>query len=234
MADMGQTDSRVSLLVVEDDDLLRDLLVDTLSDESDFEVVGAVGDGDQAVEAVHRLNPRVVLLDLHLPGTPGLSVLERLSQIEDGPSVLVFSGDSDEDTQVDAARNGARGYLTKTDGAAKLPEALRTVAARHLWFAPRVADRILRDYADVSRRIKEQDKPVNRLTDREREVLLGIARGLTNKQIAGELFMSVHTVKLHVQNILKKLALPNRTEAAVFAVREGLLDSPPGDELAVR
>lgn len=218
----------VSLLIVEDDDLLRDLLVETLSAEADLRVVGSVADGGKALELVRTHQPRVVLLDLHLPDVTGFAVLERLSALPEAPQVLVFSADNSVATQVEAARMGARGYLAKSHGATRLPDAIRAVAHTGCFFSPDAQKQIIDDYRDLSQKAREQNHPLNRLTEREREVLLEVARGYTNKQIATTLFMSVHTVKLHVQNLLRKLGLPNRTEAAVFAVREGLLDGDEG------
>lgn len=217
--------STLSLLVVEDDDLLRSLLVATLNSQPRFRVLEELADGRDVLAAVERHRPDVVLLDLHLPGQSGLSVLKSLSRSEGGPAVLVFSGDEDAETQLEAARHGARGYLPKSRGAQCLTKAIETVARHELYFAPEIRGRIYHEFVVVTGRAREEQKPLNKLTERERDVLIGVARGLTNKQIGSELFMSVHTVKLHVQNILKKLQLPNRTEAAVLAVREGLLDN---------
>jgi two-component system nitrate/nitrite response regulator NarL len=224
--------STISLLIVEDDALLRALLVETLSAEPDFRVLGSVGNGRDIMEAVERLNPSIVLLDLQLPGTPGMAMIQKLSGMEHGPAVLVFGADEDPHVQLEAARNGARGYLPKADAAEALNRAIRGVAGLDLWFRPDVLPLIYKDYRDTSVSARNEQRPLNRLTERERDVLMGVARGLTNKQIGTDLFMSVHTVKLHVQNILKKLALPNRTEAAVLAVREGLLDDARDPNLA--
>lgn len=221
---MAQLEAAVSLLVVEDDHLLRDLLVETLAAEQDFQVVGSEGNGERVLESVERLRPQVVLLDLHLPGLSGMSVLERLTKLPEGPSVLVFSGDQDPELPTQVAQLGARGYLPKSEGATRLVDAIRAVAQRGWYFSPEATERIIKRLQALSEEERRQNHPLNSLTEREREVLVGVARGLTNKQIASQLFMSIHTVKLHVQNILRKLGLPNRTEAAVFAVREGLLD----------
>lgn len=217
----------ISLLVVEDDPLLRALLVDTLKASPGVQVLGSVGSGREVMEAVERLNPGIVLLDLQLPGTNTLSLLQKLSGKEHGPAVLALGAEDDHTVQLQAARNGARGYLPKSEAFDSLARAIRGVAELSLWFPPEVLKLIYDDYRKVSGKVQEEQRPLNRLTERERDVLMGVARGLTNKQIGTELFMSVHTVKLHVQNILKKTGLPNRTEAAVLAVREGLLDDDP-------
>jgi DNA-binding NarL/FixJ family response regulator len=166
----------------------------------------------------------VVLLDLRLPGLSGQRVLTQLLEMENSPSVLVLSGDDDENTQVDIARCGARGFLPKRDAVNVLARAIRTVSKGEMWFSQKVSSRIFQEHHELVRRVRNQERPLNQLTEREKEVLARVARGLTNRQIAAELFMSIHTVKLHIQNILRKLGLPNRTEAAVYAVREGLME----------
>jgi len=219
----------LSILIAEDDALLRSLLAEILSAQDGFEVVGSMESGREVVDAVARLRPTVLLLDLHLPGLSGLRVLEQLNDLPEGPLVLVLSGDEEEDTQLEVARNGARGFLPKSRAGSVLPQAIRAVAGGELWFTRQVSERIFREYHQLVRRVREQERPANQLSDREREVLVCVARGMTNGQIARDLFMSIHTVKLHIQNIFRKLNLPNRTEAAVFAVREGLLDEADGE-----
>ncbi len=216
----------MTILVAEDDPLLRRFLVDLLAREGDFEVVGAVAGDLESLDAITRLRPDLLLLDLHFAAPSALDTLEQLTSRPDAPATLVLSADPQEETQLEVAQSGARGFLSKDDAVTALPQAIRAVARGELWYTPRVCDSIFREYRSLVRRAREQQRPADQLTDREREVLIRVARGLTNNQIAADLYMSVHTVKLHVQHIFRKLNLPNRTEAAVFAVREGLLDPP--------
>lgn len=215
----------ISILIAEDDALLRNLLNTLLAQEDGLEVVGTVATGPECLEAVRKSRPQVLLLDLHLPGMSGLKVLEALEPGPDAPLVLVLSGSEDEETQLQAARGGARGFLPKSQAASVLANAIRSVAQGEVWFSRRVSERIFQEFHQLARRTREQDKPLNQLSEREREVLICVARGMTNSQIAGDLYMSVHTVKVHIQSILRKLNLPNRVEAAVYAVREGLVAS---------
>src|SRR5262249_13048402 len=143
---------------------------------------------------------------------------------EAAPAVLVLSGHESEETQLEAARQGARGFLCKSQASTSLQHAIQAVAAGELWLPANILKHMLGEYPALVRRMRAQSRPINQLTDREREVLLRVARGLTNQQIAGELYMSVSTVKAHIRNIFKRFNLPGRTEAAVFAVREGLLE----------
>jgi DNA-binding NarL/FixJ family response regulator len=220
---MPQSDSPISVVIAEDDALLRHYLVKQLAAQEGFTVLGSVENGRKAVEVVSQLKPRVLLLDLDLPELSGLQVLDRLSGMANPPGVLVLSGQELEDTQLEAARRGAGGFLCKSQAGSLLLPAILAVAAGEFWLSPRLVRRIVGDYSPLVRRIREEDAPVRALTDTEREVLVRIGRGMTNRQIGEELFTSVSTVKVHIQGIFRKLSLQNRAEAAVFAEREGLL-----------
>jgi DNA-binding NarL/FixJ family response regulator len=213
----------ITILIAEDDPLLRNLLADILDQHDDLSVLGAVGTGKDAIQAVTEHDPDVLLLDLVLPGMHGLSVLDFLKTAEEPPMVLVLSGDESEESQLEAARHGAHGFLGKSQGITALPTAIRAIAGGEVWFTRQLVGRIFKEYSALMDRVREFERPANQLSDRELSVLLRVARGLTNRQIADDMDMSVSTVKVHVRNILQKLHLPNRTEAAVYAVREGLL-----------
>jgi DNA-binding NarL/FixJ family response regulator len=220
---VSQPTAQTTLLIAEDDPLLRGFLTRVLEGEADFRVLGSVGNGGEVLAEVERLQPQILLLDVNLPGLSGLRVLQQLAARGDGPSTLMLSGNEDEGTQLEAARSGARGFLCKSQALGTLPEVVRKVAAGEVWFAPRIVGQIVSDYPAYVRKVRDQEKPLNQLSDREREVLVRVAQGHTNQQIASELFMSVSTVKVHLRNIFSKLNIANRTDAAVFAVREGLL-----------
>jgi DNA-binding NarL/FixJ family response regulator len=222
---MSQVAAEVSILIAEDDPLLRHFLLEVLADREGIRVVGTAGTGREALRAASELTPQVMLLDLGLPEMSGLEVLDGLSEMRDPPQVLVLSGDESEETQLAAARRGARGFLGKTQARGTLAEVIRTVAAGEVWLPPQVVGRLLADYSTLVRRTQEQQRPINRLTEKEREVLVRVAQGMTNQQIAQDLFMSLATVKLHNRNLFRKLDLANRAEAAAFAVREGLLEA---------
>lgn len=217
----------ITIYIAEDDPLLLSFLTTILGGEADFRIVGQSAHGAEVVPDLLHLRPDLLLMDVHLTGLSGLRILERLWDVEDPPVVLVLSGDDELSTQMEAARNGAMGFLPKLQAATQLAAAIRAVAGGELWFDRKVVDRIFREHHQLVRQFRDAQRPANQLSDREREVLCCVARGLTNPQIAAELFMSVHTVKLHIQNILRKLNLPNRTEAAVYAVRQGLTGGEP-------
>jgi DNA-binding NarL/FixJ family response regulator len=213
-----------SVLIAEDDALLRSLLIQILAGHDDLHVAAEVADGREAVAAVDAHRPQVLLLDLTLPGLSGMEVLALLADRPERPRVLVLSGTEDPDTQLAAVRSGAAGFLGKSRAAGVLVEAVRSVASGGVWLAPDVVSRVVQDYPTLSRQATVDRSPLARLTERERDVLARVARGMTNQQIASDLIMSLSTVKTHLQSIFRKLELPSRTEAAVLAVREGLLE----------
>jgi DNA-binding NarL/FixJ family response regulator len=220
---MKTSENRISVLIVEDDALLRHFLEFAFVGQDEFLVVGTAEAGRQALALAEQKRPMVLLLDLGLPDLPGLEVLERLALIDGHPAVLVLTGDETEEVQLAAIRRGARGFLCKSRAATSLLDAVRSVAAGEAYLSPRVVGRIVDDYPALVRRVAEQEGPLGRLTAREREVLLCLGQGMTNPQIAEELFLSISSVKVHIRSVFKKLQLPNRAGAAVFAAREGLL-----------
>jgi DNA-binding NarL/FixJ family response regulator len=217
----------ISILIAEDDALLRSLMEEVLRRHEDFHVLQAVGNGREALERVEELRPSVLLLDLNLPELSGFRVLEQLVERGDAPRVLVLSGDEADETQVKAASYGAVGFVGKSQAVMHLPAAIRAAARGEAWFSRQLSAQVFGAYSRLLHRVRQQERPVNLLSEREKEVLIQVARGLTNQQIAESLFMSISTVKTHIQNIFQKLDLPNRTEAAVFAVREGLVAEEP-------
>src|SRR5262249_40565060 len=148
---------------------------------------------------------------------------ERLTVSDQPPAILILTGEETEEVQMAAIRRGARGFLCKSQAAASLLPAVRSVAAGDACFSPRVMGRIVDDYPSLVRRVAKYDGPLSQLTDREREVLVRLGRGMTNPQIAEELFLSLSSGKVHIRRLFKKLDIPNRAGAAVFAAREGLL-----------
>ncbi len=214
----------ITVLIAEDDALLLHFLTQRLAVEEGLSAVGCAATGREALAAAGELRPRVLLLDLGLPDLSGLEVLTHLSTQAHRPAVLVLTGDEAEETQLEAVRRGARGFLCKSEAGPALPEAIRGVAAGETWLSPRLVGRIMDDYPALVRRAREQRSPVQRLNEKEREVLIRIGRGMTNLEIAAELYLSVSSVKQYSRSIIRKLELTNRAGAAIFAAREGLLE----------
>ncbi len=204
------------VLVVDDHELLRQGVVATLESEPDFEVIGQAASSDEALEAARELRPDLILLDLYMPGRDGLSILPMLRQQLPDSRIVMLTVSEDPDAVTQAVRDGATGYLVKGIRAEAFLEALRFIVTGGIYVSPAVAGRILRSL----HRGRPESVHLDALTDREREVLQLIARGLTNRDIADALVISERTVKHHVTAILSKMNLRNRTEAALRAVED--------------
>jgi DNA-binding NarL/FixJ family response regulator len=209
----------IKVLVVDDHPVVRGGLVGWLDAQSDLEVVGEAGDGQEALSRVAETTPDVVLMDLRMPRMDGVTAIQRLAATHPGVRVLVLTTyDTDADI-VRAVEAGATGYLLKDAPLPQLAEAVRAAARGETVLAPPVAARL------VSRmRAPAVEAP----TARELEVLAGVARGLTNADIGRELFIGEATVKTHLLRVFAKLGVDDRTRAVLVAVERGLLPGPRG------
>jgi DNA-binding NarL/FixJ family response regulator len=193
------------VLVVDDHPLFRDGLAGLLRTVPEVELVGAVGDGEAAVRACADLVPDVVLMDLNMPGLPGLEAIRRISRLQPAPAVLVLTMVDDDDSVTAALQMGARGYLLKGAVQEEVLAAIRTVGAGGVVFGPGAAQRVLAGDRGVAAT----------LTEREAQVLALIADGRSNTEIARELELSLKTVQNHVSHVLAKLQVRDRTQAAL-------------------
>ncbi|TML71574.1 MAG: response regulator transcription factor [Actinobacteria bacterium] len=209
----------IRILVVDDHAVVREGLRVFLDLQDGFEVVGEAGDGDEAVSAAERLRPDVVLMDLVMPRRDGVSAMRALRDRVPGARVIVLTSFLDEDKLLPALRAGAAGYLLKNAQPEELERAVRAASAGEAVLDPVVAARLVDALAASG-----NEDPIDRLTPREREVLQLIGRGFPNKRIARELELAEKTVKTHVGHVLAKLGVTDRTQAAVIAVRAGLVD----------
>ncbi|MEA2218989.1 MAG: hypothetical protein QOJ35_1615 [Solirubrobacteraceae bacterium] len=209
----------IRVLVVDDHAVVRQGLRTFLELQDDIEVVGEAADGEQALAAVVTLEPDVVLMDLVMPQLDGVTAIERLRERSPATRVIVLTSFLDEDKVLPAVRAGAAGYLLKDVQPAELVRAIRMVDRGEALLHPAVAARVMRELAGDGARAERHEL----LTARELEVLGLLARGRANKAIAFELGVAEKTVKAHVGNILGKLGLSDRTQAALYAVREGLV-----------
>lgn len=205
--------SRIKLLVVDDHSIVREGLCSILNAEPDFRVVGEAGDGTEALRLVENLRPDVVLLDLKMPGADGVAALRGLRESGNPARVLVITSFTEPAAVLPAVRAGAAGYVYKDVDPPALAAAIRAVHAGHVLLHP-----------DVARLLAAGETPPAHLTPRERDVLAGIARGRANREIARDLGLAEKTVKTHVSAILTKLGVQDRTQAALYAVRTGLVD----------
>jgi len=181
-----------------------------------------VGDGDTALERVAENPPDVVLLDVRMPGRGGVEVCAAIKRLSPATAVIMLTASDDETDLYESVKNGASGYLLK-DGSTydQVVEAVRLVAAGQSLISPSMATKLLEEFVQMSR---SPAQPVASLTPRELEVLRQVARGLSNREIAAALRISENTVKNHIRNILEKLQMKSRMEAAMFAVRSKLVD----------
>jgi DNA-binding NarL/FixJ family response regulator len=210
----------IRVLIADDHAVVRRGLKTFLELQNDIEVVGEAEDGEEAVEAVDRLGPDVVLLDLVMPHVDGVTALRRIREQSPATRVIVLTSFLDDDKLLPAVRAGAAGYLLKDVQPQELVAGIRTVYGGESLLHPAAAARLMAEVAADG----ERRDPSALLTAREREVLDLIARGLPNKLIARELGVSEKTVKTHVSNLLGKLGLTDRTQAALYAVRQGIVD----------
>jgi DNA-binding NarL/FixJ family response regulator len=208
----------IRVLVVDDHAVVRQGLRTFLELQDDVEVVGEAGDGAAAVAAAERLRPDVVLMDLAMPGTDGVEAIRRLRERVPTARAIALTSFTDEERVLGAVRAGAAGYLLKDVDPAELVAGIRAVAGGRGLPAPEVTARVLEEVAGAG----SPGDGLAQLTAREREVLVEIARGRPNKQIALELGVAEKTVKAHVGHILAKLGVTDRTQAALWAVRRGL------------
>ncbi len=211
----------IRVLIADDHAVVRQGLRTFLELHDDIEVVGEAEDGVEAVAAVAEHAPDVALVDLVMPRLGGIDAIRRIREESPGTRVLVLTSFADDDTVLPALRAGASGYLLKDVQPRELVGAIRTVHDGEAMLAPAVATMLVEQLgagAEAAPPPREDG-----LTPREREVLVQLARGLPNKLIALELGVSERTVKTHVSNILGKLGFTDRTQAAVYAVRHGLL-----------
>ncbi|MFF4020493.1 response regulator [Streptomyces sp. NPDC001843] len=207
----------IRVLLVDDHQVVRRGLRTFLEVQDDIEVVGEAADGAEGVARAEELKPDIVLMDVRMPGMDGIDALRRLRELDNPARVVIVTSFTEQRTVVPALRAGAAGYVYKDVDPDALAGAIRSVHAGHVLLQPEVADALL-SQEDAN---SGQGRPGS-LTEREREVLGLIADGRSNREIARALVLSEKTVKTHVSNILMKLDLADRTQAALWAVRHGV------------
>jgi DNA-binding NarL/FixJ family response regulator len=215
----------VRVLLVDDQELVRAGFRLVLETRQDLEVVGEATDGEQALDAARRLRPDVVLMDVRMPVLDGIEATRRLVEAAQGPvpRVLILTTYDLDEYVFAALRAGASGFLLKHASPEELIAAVRTVAAGDGLLAPSVARRLIEVFARIPSAAVAPPRELALLTERERQILVLVARGLSNAEIAQRLFVGLATVKTHVGNMLMKLGLRDRIEAVIFAYEAGLV-----------
>ena len=215
----------IRVVICDDHALFRRGLSMVLESEPGIEVVGEAEDGEAVVQAVEELAPDVVLMDVRMPKLSGIDATKAIAESAPTTRIVMLTVSDEEEDLYEAIKAGAAGYLLKEISIEEVAEAIRSVVSGQSLITPSMASKLLAEFSNLSKKAEaRQAVPTPQLTSRELEVLKLVAQGMSNKEIAAELYISENTVKNHVRNILEKLHLHSRMEAVVYAVREKILD----------
>jgi two-component system NarL family response regulator len=224
----GARPEPIRTMIVDDHALFRRGLEMVLDSEPDIELVGQASDGAEAVEKAGESLPDVVLMDIRMPRSSGIEACRALKDVVPSAKIVMLTISDEEEDLFEAIRAGASGYLLKDIPLDEVADTVRAVDGGQSLINPSMAGKLLTEFATLARRDSEDEPakhaPAPKLTEREMEVLRLVARGLNNRDIAKELFISENTVKNHVRNILEKLQIHSRMEAVMIAVREKLIE----------
>ena len=218
----------IRVLIADDHERFRRGLKMVLEAEDGMEVVAEAGDGAEAVKRVEELAPDVILMDVRMPNTNGIEATRTIREAFPATRIIMLTVSDDEDDLFDAVKAGANGYLLKEVSIEEVADAVRAVVQGQSLISPSMAAKLISEFGTLARRASEVEAPPNpSLSPRELEVLKRVARGMSNEDIADELGMTPPAVRNHVANILVKLQLRSRIEAALMAMEPRLLDGPP-------
>lgn len=208
--------SPISIIVADDHPLYREGVVRTLEESADLRVVGVAGSSDEACALTDQWSPDVVLLDISMPGG-GIDALRRLRADGFPGAIAMLTVSEDDDDVLQALKAGARGYILKGVGGMELVQTVRNLAKRQTYVSPELAAKLLTSMKEETKSANKKVMPDNDLTLREEEILLLVAKGLSNKEVARDLDLQEKTVKHYMTKIMQKLGLRNRVEAALYA-----------------
>jgi DNA-binding NarL/FixJ family response regulator len=218
----------IRTMIVDDHALFRRGLEMVLEEEPDIELVGQAGDGAEAVERAAEALPDIVLMDIRMPRSNGIEACRAMKAAAPSTKIIILTISDEEADLFEAIRAGASGYLLKDIPLDEVADTVRAVYGGQSLINPSMAAKLLTEFATLAKRDDEEPRaeelPAPRLTEREMQVLKLVARGMNNRDIAKELFISENTVKNHVRNILEKLQIHSRMEAVMVAVREKLIE----------
>ncbi len=213
-----------TVVIIDDHPVVREGLRAVLEVAPDVTVVGTGSDGAEALRLVTRHRPDVLVLDINLPDRSGLEITRQLCTREPTPAILILTVHVDRQTVLGALEQGARGYVLKDEAPEMLVEAVRAVARGESWLSPLVAGQVVARVA--GREVRPPETLLSPLTPREEEVLCLLAQGLDNAAIAARLVVTRRTVQNHVSTIYSKLGVTSRTQAALYAIRHGMVEVP--------
>ena len=215
----------IRVLIADDQALFRRGLYVVLGTEDDIEVVAEAENGADAIAKAEELAPDVVLMDVRMPKVNGIEAARQIREVLPSTKILMLTVSDEEDDLYEAIKAGANGYLLKEISVEEVASAIHAVMQGQSLISPSMASKLLNEFNSLARMAAEREQlPAPVLTARELEVLKLVARGMSNKEVADELYISENTVKNHVRNILEKLHLHSRMEAVMYAVRKRLLD----------
>jgi len=215
----------IRVLIADDQALFRRGLYVVLGTEDGIEVVGEAENGEEAVAKAEEFAPDVVLMDVRMPKVNGIDAARTIRGLSPSTKILMLTVSDEEDDLYEAVKAGANGYLLKEISVEEVAEAIRAVVQGQSLISPSMASKLLNEFNSLVKRAEEKQQfPAPALTSRELEVLKLVAKGMSNREIADELYISENTVKNHVRNILEKLHLHSRMQAVMYAVREQLID----------
>jgi NarL family two-component system response regulator LiaR len=220
---MKENDGPIRILIADDHQLVRQGLIALLSVKPGIEVVGQAADGAEAIDLSHSLRPDIILLDLLMPNKDGIEATQEIKAEDPDARILIITSFAEDENVYQAIKAGALGYLMKDSSPQELMQAIHDVCAGRLSLHPNIASKLIEELNQPTETKPTEDP----LTEREVAVLKLVAKGRSNQKIAEELVVSERTVGAHVSNILSKLHLANRTQAALFALRTGLTDLSP-------
>ena len=209
----------IRILIADDHALFRMGVVSFLNDLEEFEIIGEAENGEQVIQLARELKPEIILMDISMPVVSGLDATKVIKSENPDIKIIILTVSSDDQDLFDAIRYGASGYLQKNVVTDQLCEALIQISNGEAVIPQAFIGKILQEF---SRNVTPADKQPETLSPRELEVLGYVAKGMSNKEIAKELFLSENTVKIHLRNILDKLHLNNRVQATAYAIRKGL------------
>ncbi len=214
--------SKTRILIADDHPLVREALAQVFSSQKDMEVVGQAGDGEEAIGLVTELKPDILVMDIMMPKLDGLEASRKIKQIAPNTAILILTAYDDDNYVLGLLEAGAAGYLMKSARGQDLVEAVRSIQSGESVLHPKIIEKLLRRAVTGTVKVEEQTIR-GPLTAREREMLRLVAAGMSNKEIAEKLCLSLRTVKAHLSNIFNKMNVASRSEALVKALKVGLI-----------